>query len=269
MKVIVQEPESDNSRTPHSYVSSEGEIRSIVLATKSVVMRNDESLSMDSRIVSPALYNSFQCSLLPRDSTSQNFVVGVTSARPGDGKTLVAANLAISMATGDERETLLVDLNLRRPRLHSVFAIGIRPGLAEALTAPMVHVARTTVRHLYVMTLGNVNSTFSGLRHPQGQETKGNGNGKPHGKEHPDDPTSLPSFRQLMAALKQRFHFIIFDMPAISDPVLPVSLTRHMDGMLFVVDSRTTTKTDIMRTSQRLGKNRILGFVLNRAAESI
>jgi len=72
-----------------------------------------------------------------------------------------------------------------------------------------------------------------------------------------------------MAALKQRFHVIIFDMPAISDPVLPVSLTRHMDGMLFVVDSRTTTKTDIMRTSQRLGKNRILGFVLNRAAESI
>jgi Mrp family chromosome partitioning ATPase len=56
-------------------------------------------------------------------------------------------------------------------------------------------------------------------------------------------------------------------MPAISDPILPVNLTRQMDGMLFVVDSRTTTKTDISRSSQRLGRDRILGFVLNRAAE--
>jgi len=262
----VQEPESEHSGASRSFVSTEGEIRSLVLATKAVVMRNDESLSMDARIVSPALYNSFQSSLLPREATSPNFVVGVTSARPGDGKTTVAANLAISMATGDERETLLVDLNLRRPRLHSVFAIGIRPGLAEALTAPMAHVARTTVRHLYVMTLGNVHSTFSGLKHPKDHEPKGNG--RPHGMEHPDEATSLPSFRQLMVALKQRFHVIIFDMPAVSDPALPVNLTRHMDGMLFVVDSRTTTKTDIMRTSQRLGKDRILGFVLNRAAES-
>jgi Mrp family chromosome partitioning ATPase len=69
-----------------------------------------------------------------------------------------------------------------------------------------------------------------------------------------------------MSSLKQRFDIIIFDMPAISDPILPVNLTRQMDGMLFVVDSRTTTKTDISRISQRLGKDRILGFVLNRAA---
>jgi protein-tyrosine kinase len=267
----VQESDNEKREAPHLFVSTEGHSQSLVWATKSVVMRNDASLSMDSRVVSPALYNSFQWSLLLRNATRPNFVIGVTSARPGDGKTLVAANLAISMAMGDERETVLVDLNIRRPRLHSVFTIGIRPGLAEALTAPMVHVARTTVRHLYVMTLGNINSTFSGLGHAHDADTRtnGKGNGKLHGGQIAEEVTSLPSFRNVLTSLKERFDVIIFDMPAISDPILPVSLTRQMDGMLFVVDSRTTTKTDIMRTSQRLGKDRILGFVLNRATESV
>ena len=262
------EPEHDNREATPPFVSTHGQTLALVAAQKSVVMRNDESFSMDSRVVSPELYNSFHSSLLSRNPANPHLVVGVTSARAGDGKTVVAANLAISMALGDERETVLVDLNMRRPKLHSVFTIGIRPGLAEALTAPMVHVARTTVRHLYVMTLGNTNSTFSGIKYPHGTEagTNGKRNGKWHGREDVPDVTSFPSFRHVMSSLKQRFDIIIFDMPAISDPILPVNLTRQMDGMLFVVDSRTTTKTDISRISQRLGKDRILGFVLNRAA---
>ena len=260
-------PENDNRGASASFVEIEGQTQALVRTAKSIVMRNDESLAADPRVVFPAMYNSFHSSLLSRNEAGSNFVIGVTSTRPGDGKTLVAANLAVSMALGDERETLLVDLNMRSPKLHSVFAIGIGPGLAEALGAPMVHVARTAIRHLCVMTLGNITSTFSGINDPRGMEV-GTG-GRRHGKNKNGaaDLTSLPGFRHVMNSLKQRFSIIIFDMPAISDPILPVNLTRQMDGLVFVVDSQTTTKTDMMRVSHRVGKDRILGFVLNRAAD--
>jgi Mrp family chromosome partitioning ATPase len=260
-------PDSDTRGTSSSYVEMEGQTQALVRAAKSVVMRNDESLAADPRVVFPAMYNSFHSSLLPRNEAGSNFVIGVTSTRPGDGKTLVAANLAVSMALGDERETLLVDLNMRSPKLHSVFAIGIGPGLAEALGAPMVHVARTAIRHLSVMTLGNITSTFSGINDPRVMEVGKNGRRNGRGRNGATDLTSLPGFRHVMNSLKQRFSVLIFDMPAISDPILPLNLTRQMDGLVFVVDSRTTTKTDMMRISHRLGKDRILGFVLNRAAD--
>lgn len=251
---------------------------SLVRTTKSVVIRNDDSLSMDPGVISPVLYNSFHYSLLPKTEERANFVVGVTSARAGDGKTTVAANLAVSMALSDEREAVLVDLNLRSPRLHSVFALSMGPGLAEALSAPMVHVARTTVRHLHVITLGNLGSTFSGIRNPGTMEVGKNGasngrrngkrNGQGNGKWDDANVATMPSFKHVMQSLRQRFEIIIFDMPSVSDPILPMNLTRQMDGMVLVVDATRTTKDDVTRTAQRLGRDRVLGIVLNRAKDA-
>jgi len=260
------EEEYRNTDSPYNH-RAEGN-RALIRTTKSVVMRNEDSLTLDSRVVSPLLYNSFHYSLLPRSEAHENFVIGVTSTRDGDGKTLVASNLAVSMALADERETVLVDLNLRNPNLHSVFGLGIGPGLAEALTAPMVHVARTTVRHMHVMTLGNVSSTFSGFRVGTNGKKNGKKNGQSNGKAHPVDMNGMPSFKHVMQSLKQRFEVIIFDMPSVSDPILPLNLTRQMDGMVFVVDSSRTTRDDITRVAHRLGKERLLGFVLNRVREA-
>jgi len=252
-----------------------GTDRALVRVSKSVVMRNDDSVEMNDHMISPLLYNSFQYSLLPRNEARTNFVFGVTSTRDGDGKTLVAANLAVSLALADERETVVVDLNLRRPQLHSVFALTIGPGLAEALNAPMVHVARTTVRHLHVMTLGNLSATFSGLRDNGNGSPNGRKNGRKNGKQDgkrgegagSSAVSGMPSFRHVMDSLKQRFEVIIFDMPSIGDPILPLHLTRQMDGVIFVVDGRRTTKDDVTRSARRIGKDHILGFVLNRGQE--
>jgi non-specific protein-tyrosine kinase len=242
----------------------------LIRTGKSIVMRNDDSVSLDPAVISPALYNSFHYSLVPRTEDHSNLVIGVTSTRPGDGKTTVAANLAVSIALADEREAILVDLNLRSPRLHSVFGLEIGPGLAEALAAPMVHVARTTVRHLHVMTLGHQGSTFSGLRTPPGGEpgTNGKKNGKSNGNGDASNFTTMPSFKHVMHSLKQRFEIIIFDMPSVSDPILPLNLMRQMDGIVLVVDATRTTKDDITKASQRVGKERMLGMVLNRVAEA-
>jgi len=246
--------------------------QALVRAAKHVVMRTDDSATYDAEIVTPLLYNNFHYALLPRTESRTNFVFGVTSTRDGDGKTVVAANLAVSMAIADERETVLVDLNMRNPRLHSVFALGIGPGLAEALSAPMVQVARTTVRHLHVMTLGNISATFSGIVEPppsNGRRNgKKNGKGKPHAHAGTGAMTGLPSFRHVMESLKQRFEVIIFDLPSVTDPILPMNLTRQMDGVVFVVDSSRTTRDDITRVTHRLGKDRLLGFVLNRVTDA-
>lgn len=264
---ILLDTEEEHTNTGSPFSRRVEGSRALIQTTKSVVMRNEDSLTVDSEVVSPVLYNSFHYSLLPQSEAHSNFVIGVTSTRDGDGKTLVASNLAVSLALADERETVLVDLNLRKPNLHSVFALGIGPGLAEALTAPMVHVARTTVRHLHVMTLGNISSTFSGLRVNTNGKKNGKSTGKGNGKAHPADMSGMPGFKHVMQSLRQRFEVIIFDMPSVSDPILPLNLTRQMDGMVLVVDSSRTTKDDIMRVAQRLGRERLLGFVLNRVRD--
>jgi len=260
------EEEFSNSGSPFNR-RGEGS-RALIQTTKSVVMRNEDSLTLDTEVVSPALYNSFHYSLLPQSEAHSNFVIGVTSTRDGDGKTLVASNLGVSIAIADERETVLVDLNLRKPNLHSVFALGIGPGLAEALSAPMVHVARTTVRHLHVMTLGNISATFSGIRFSTNGGKNGKSRAKGNGKVQPADVTGIPGFKHVLQSLKQRFEVIIFDMPSVWDPILPLNLTRQMDGMVLVVDSSRTTRDDIKRVTHRLGRERLLGFALNRVKDA-
>jgi non-specific protein-tyrosine kinase len=268
-RIVTGMEEESGERSGPGGIRGEGNFTPIRTG-KSIVMRNDDSLSLDPGVISPALYNNFHYSLIPRTEKRSNLAIGVTSTRTGDGKTTVAANLAVSIALADEREAVLVDLNFRSPRLHSVFGLEIGPGLAEALAAPMVHVARTTVRHLHVMTLGHPGATYSGLRSPSGGEpgTNGKKNGKSNGHGDPGNLMTMPSFKHVMHSLKQRFEIIIFDMPSVSDPILPLNLMRQMDGIVLVVDATRTTKDDITKASQQVGKERMLGMVLNRVAEA-
>ncbi len=59
--------------------------------------------------------------------------IGITSANRNDGKTLVAANMAVSLASAYKQNTLLVDMNFRHPKLHNVFGTNQCPGIAEAI----------------------------------------------------------------------------------------------------------------------------------------
>lgn len=166
----------------------------------------------------------------------------VTSPNPEEGKTTVSVNIAIAMAQGGSR-TLLVDTDLRRPRVHKCFGLENRTGMSSAVISsePLAsYITSTEVPNLDLLLSGPV----------------------------PPDPTALlhtERFRQIMAELEGRYDVVILDSP----PVLPVTdamiIANHADGVVLVVKSDKTTREAMAMAWQELRQvnANILGSVLN------
>ena len=170
----------------------------------------------------------------------------VTSAAPGEGKTMTAANLAVTLAY-DGLRVLLVDCDIRRPRIHGLFQLPRAPGLMELLRAssdpdaPQPRAIRETpISRLSVLTCGalpvNAANLLSGTR-----------------------------MRVLLRELQEQFDIIVLDTPpvlATADACIVASLT---DGVLLVVRAGTTDKNAAQRAYQQLSNvgARVVGTVLN------
>jgi capsular exopolysaccharide synthesis family protein len=170
----------------------------------------------------------------------------VTSAAPGEGKTMTAANLAVTLAY-DGLRVLLVDCDIRRPRIHGLFQLPRSPGLMELLRAsgdpdvpPPRAIRETPVARLSVLTCGalpvNAANLLSGTR-----------------------------MRVLLAELQEQFDIIVLDTPpvlATADASIVASLT---DGVLLVVRAGTTDRNAAQRAYQQLANvgARVVGTVLN------
>ena len=170
-------------------------------------------------------------------------VVVVTSSGPGEGKTIVASNLAIGVAYTGQR-VLLVDGDLRRPRVHQVFAFDQEPGLSNALVgdakaSDAVH--RTDVPGLCVLTAGRVP--------PNAAELLGS-----------------RRFKELLASIRGQFDWVVIDSPpvmAVTDPNILASLS---DSVVFVIGAEMTSYQIARRAVEQLERGRAVfaGGVLNR-----
>jgi len=245
-----------------SFEQPESGEQRVVRLLKPITIGSETGKAIDERTVSPLFYNCFNYSLLSRDQKDFNLTIGITSANPREGKTLVASNLAVSLAISTYREVVLVDMNIRAPRIHTVFGTKLTPGLVESLAGDSIQVIPTRIKHLFILPAG------SPLGNPQVVDqviSKNGQQGNPRkallGLEH------LAAFRDVIYSLRQTFEFVIIDMPATHEPRIPVQLTHQMDGLIVVVDANRTRHGDIERTFGRLDKNRILGFVMNRASD--
>ena len=168
--------------------------------------------------------------------------VMVTSALPSEGKTLTATNLALTLSESYQRRVLLIDADLRRPRMREMFALPATEGLTDSLATPRdgklpVHQVTPT---LWVLT--------SGRAFP--------------------DPMSLlvsPAMKQLLEDAKDAFDWVVVDTPPIA--ILPDAnlLAAMIDTTLLVVSAQATPYPMVQRAAQAVGTNRILGVVLNRA----
>lgn len=198
-----------------------------------------------------ALAESFRstvASILFAESARQRArVLVVTSVNAGDGKSTVAANLAMALATAG-RKTLLIDGDMRKPHLHSLFGLPNLAGLSDVLCEPATPVLEVLTRTVHgsgtellsVLTSGPAMNNASDLLHS-------------------------PHVQQLIVAARQQWDMIVIDTP----PVLPVAdariLGRSADGVVMVVRSRKTSR-DLLRTAcDRLAEDgtNLLGIVLN------
>lgn len=252
----------DEQRESYEPTGQRAEEQRLVRLLKPIVFRSEVGKSIDERTVAPQFYNCFNYSLLSKDQNSFNLTVGITSANPGEGKTLVAANLAVSLAISNQRETLLVDLNIRNPRLHSVFGTKLSPGLVESLNENTIQVVPTRVKHLYVLPAGNP------IANAQVADRMSLANNAAQGIPKKMFPglEQLTAFRDVMYSLRQTFEFVIIDMPAIREPQVPFQFIDLVDGLLVVVDANRTKHGDVERTFDKIKRDKILGFVMNRAS---
>jgi capsular exopolysaccharide synthesis family protein len=185
--------------------------------------------------------------LLPGQNGDHPRVVVLTSPCPGDGKTTVASNLSIAMAEIREK-VVLIDGDLRRPRLHKVFGISNDWGLSDVLradtdleTVPIANlVCKTKVSGLYVMAGGRGTITSS---------------------------TLLYSARMtgLLDRLRSEFDMVLVDAPPVIHLADARVLGRLADGVILVIRAGQTTTESALFASQRFAEDgtRVLGTVLN------
>ncbi len=172
-------------------------------------------------------------------------VVMISSAVPGEGKTLTSANLALTFSESYHRNVLLIDADLRRPAMHSVFRVDNTSGLSDGLAAEQEH----------KMALRQVSSRLAIL---------------PAGKATSDPMARLTSdrMRRLLQEARGSFDWVIIDTPPVA--LLPDAhlLTSMTDGALLVVKAGSTPHYLVKRAMEALGQDRILGAVLNRSTTS-
>jgi capsular exopolysaccharide synthesis family protein len=166
----------------------------------------------------------------------------VVSAKPEEGKTSTAITLATTLALSGHK-TLLVDTDMRRPRLHKVFGVGSEIGMSSYLLGerPLTDVLkRTVVPGLDVLPCGPIPPAPAELLH-------------------------TAAFASLVEELKKRYDRIIFDSPPIIAVADAPILSAQADGVVFVVKAGATAK-DIVKqgiAQMRSAHAHVLGAVLN------
>ncbi len=176
-------------------------------------------------------------------------VIGVTSPGLGEGKTLTAVNLAVSLAMDVTQSVLLVDANLQSPTIHEVFDLGPSEGLANYLLDD------TPLEDLLI--------------HP--------GIGRfvllPGGRAVPHSAEALTSPRMiaLVEELKHRYHsrIIMFDLPPLLNTSDVLAFSPYIDALLLVIEEGQTKVEDVERALSLVKHSTpVLGTVLNKAGRA-
>ena len=168
----------------------------------------------------------------------------ITSANPGEGKTLTAINLAISISHEMDRTTLLVDSDLRKPSIHSYFGFDDLPGLSDYLKNGACLsdlLVSPGIEKLVILPGGKPVTNSAEL-------------------------LGSPRMESLVKEMKERYadRFIIFDSCSLLNYADPLVFSRFIDGILIVVEAEKTTRKDLKRTLEILGDKPVIGTLLNK-----
>ena len=170
----------------------------------------------------------------------------ITSPAKGDGKSLTAANLALTMAQEAHQRVLLLDADFRRPSVAQLFGLSDGPGLSEVLmgvTDLEAALVQLRDQHLTVLPAGA----------PAAQ---------------PAELLGSTAMRRVLDTLRGRFDRIIIDMPPVG-PLADVHVLAPLaDGVLLVVRAGMTPKPAIERALSGLDVGKFLGLVLNAAEDT-
>lgn len=184
------------------------------------------------------------------EEESKNRIVGITSAQPSEGKSIVSLNLAYSLAELGKK-VLLVDADMRRPSIHIKTGISQTPGLSD-LMGRVNEISMVLKK--YVSDTGIVSFDII----PSGSIT-----------QNPSELLNSKRMERLLQALGAAYDFVIIDLPPVGAVIDAVSVSKCTDGMLVVLRENNCHRSLLVDCVEQLkfaGVN-ILGFVVNGALE--
>jgi protein-tyrosine kinase len=182
----------------------------------------------------------------------------VASGMPSEGKSFVAANLAMSMARNSVNNILLIDGDLRRPTLHHLLGAPNSPGLSDYLQG--------TVGLIDIMQRCRSPRTPGDA----GADIISNLTFIPSGKTSDNSSELMANHRieELIATASPYFNWIVIDSPPVLAVTDAVDLAPAADAILLVAREATTRYDVAQRAQAAFSSSRILGFVLNAAKEA-
>ena len=169
--------------------------------------------------------------------------IAVTSALPGEGKTTSAINLAAVTSMSLGRRVLLIDCDLRKPKIHT--SLGLRPesGLAEVLTG------KASLDQAIVKVEGANLEVLAVRNHPP----------------NPSELLASSQMRELISEVSARYDRVVLDTPAVLGLPDAKTVSELSDGIVVVVRADVTTQQDVEATLEIMDRRRVLGLLLNGA----
>jgi protein-tyrosine kinase len=171
----------------------------------------------------------------------------VTSPGEHEGKTLIAINLALSLAMEVNQTVLLVDADLRNPSAHNYFGLQSNSGLSD-----------------YLVSNGTIEER---LIHPDIDNFIFLPGGEPLSTS--SEMLGSPKMAELVRELKNRYasRIVVFDLPPVLTAADVLAFSPHVDATLLVVEEGKTPKEDVGRAAEMLCSSNLIGAVLNKSME--
>lgn len=171
-------------------------------------------------------------------------IIGITSSLHREGKTTTTVNLSVAFAKDSQKRILLIDADLRKPRVHKLLGVSSPIGLAEVLAGRIndYHdaVQDTRIENLSILPCGRIPS-------------------------NPSELLGSARMTELIGHVRKDFDYVIFDTP----PVIALTdagvLLAQLDGAVLVIQAWRTQRETIIRAQSLLqsAQVKILGFVLS------
>jgi len=220
--------------------------------TQTRIFRVNHHTMRDNRLISffdeshvSAQYKILRTQILHKTKEEGLNTILVTSAGESEGKSITAANLAISLAREVTHTVLLVDADLRNPSLHRLFGVEPEGGLSDCLLNDI------PLSDLLINPDINKLTILPG-RHklPESAEIVGS-----------------PKMMELIHEMKNRYQdrYIIFDSPPLIGSADTLILSKFVDGVILVVEYGRTQKDQIEKAMELLKEINVIGTILNKA----
>jgi capsular exopolysaccharide synthesis family protein len=182
----------------------------------------------------------------------------VSSGIPAEGKTFVAANLALSLARNKNNTVLLIDADLRKPALYTILGAPNTPGLTEYLAGSAVANDILQRNQFPCLVEAGLARNIPDLTFiPAGA-----------GGDHSSELVANHRIEELIAILSPHFDWILIDSPPVLAVADAIDLARAADAVLLVARGASTPFDVAQRAQAAFSNSRILGFVLNAVKDA-